>query len=93
MRRFLVPLGGFMLVSGLATFLIWKIVLNSPDTHAHLWETLRPGYDRTSPIFVGQEVGDVELTAKRGHAQTGNPVSMDPGREIFLVSGCATCHG
>jgi mono/diheme cytochrome c family protein len=86
-------MAGFALVSGLGTFLIWGVALTSPDTHAHLWETLRPEYDRTAPIIVGQEVGDVELTLKRGRAEIGNPLSVTPGQEIYLASGCATCHG
>lgn len=92
MRRFLVPMLGFVLVTGLATFLIGKIALNSPDTHAHLWETLRPEYNRTAPITVGQEVVNVELTLTRGRAAIGNPMALGPGQEIFLASGCATCH-
>ncbi len=93
MSRFLVPAAGFVVVIGIATFLIGKIVLNSPDTHAHLWETLHPGYDRTAPITVGQDVGDVELTLKRGRSEIGNPLSLTPGQEIYLASGCSMCHG
>jgi cytochrome c553 len=84
---------GFALVTGLAALLIGKITLNSPDTHAHLWDTLRPEYDRTAPITVGQEFGDVDLTLKRGRSEIGNPMSVTPGHEIYLASGCATCHG
>lgn len=84
---------GFVLVTGLAAFLIGKIALNSPDTHAHLWETLRPEYDRTAPITVGQDVTDVELALKRGRSEIGNPMSVTPGQEIYLASGCSTCHG
>ncbi|MBI2855525.1 MAG: cytochrome c [Chloroflexi bacterium] len=93
MSRFLVPAAGFVVVIGIATFLIGKIVLNSPDTHAHLWETLRPEYDRTAPITVGQEVGDVELALTRGRSEIGNPMSVTPGQEIYLASGCSLCHG
>ncbi len=93
MRRFLVPVVGFGVVVGLATVLIWAIVLRSPDTHAHLWETWRPEYTRTSPIFVGQEVGDAVLTLDQGHPKARSPVPLEPGREIYLGAGCGTCHG
>ena len=93
MRNFLVPTVGFAVVATLATVLIWAIVLRSPDTHAHLWETWRPEYTRTSPIFVGQEVGGVELTLGQGHLRKGYLAFGEVGRAIYLDLGCATCHG
>ena len=93
MRNFLVPTVGFAVVATLATVLIWAIVLRSPDTHAHLWDTWRPEYTRTSPIFVRQEVGDVELTLGKGHLREGYLAFADAGRAIYLSAGCATCHG
>lgn len=94
MGRYLVPIGGAAMVAGLAGVLIWKIVLLSPDTHAHLWETWHPGYTRTSPIFVAPEpVGDVELALGTGRIEGENPGPLEPGRAIYLTLGCSTCHG
>jgi len=92
MRNFLVPMGGLTAVVTLATVLIGFIVLRSPDTHANLWTTLEPGYARTSPIFVGQEVGDIGLLLN-GHLKPEVFGFTDPGRVIYLTRGCSTCHG
>ncbi|MBI2165196.1 MAG: cytochrome c [Chloroflexi bacterium] len=97
MDRFIVPRLGFLLVVGLATLLIWQIVLRSPDTHAHLWETIKPDYAQTTVALVGGErtpmvpEGGVAFALSR--VDLGQVKPMDPGRAIYLVAGCATCHG
>ena len=94
MGKYFVPIAGASIAVTVASVLIFKIVLLSPDTHAHLWETLHPGYTRTAPILVGAgPVGDVELSLPTGQAGGDNPVTNDPGRAIYLTRGCSTCHG
>lgn len=93
MRSYLVPAGGFAAVACLATVLIGVIVLSGPDTHSNLWTSADAGYARTSLSVVGQETGDVELALSEPHLGTGNPISAEPGRGLFLTRACATCHG
>jgi len=100
-RRLIVPLAGSLIVVTLASVLI-GVVVRSPDTHANLWETVPPGYTRTTLTLVGHGVGDVELArdpndvreVSKGLVTSAFAANTsDPGRAIFLSQGCATCHG
>ncbi|MFQ5854476.1 MAG: c-type cytochrome [Anaerolineae bacterium] len=99
MDRFLVPRLGFALVIGLATLLIGVIVLRSPDTHANLWNGVRPGYARTPVTMVGGEVvweipwAQIALLLDEEVGLRGGASPMDPDRQVYLGAGCATCHG
>ena len=92
MRKFLIPMGGAIGVSGIAALLIGVIVLRSPDTHSNLWESVDSGYSRTGLALVGQ-AGDVELSLETEHITLGNLIALDPGRAVYLTRGCSTCHG
>ena len=74
MHKLVVPLIGSLVVVTLASVLI-SVVLRSPYTHANLWETVPASYTRTSPILVGQEVGDVELALDGEAALAGNRIT------------------
>jgi len=91
MGRYLVPALVLAAVSGLAFVLIGVIVSRSPYTHANL--SLTPsGYTRTSLSFVGQEEAFLGL----GLDRLPRPVADNPeeaGRYLFIVAGCALCHG
>lgn len=97
MDRFFIPRLGVALVVGLATVLIWVIVLRSPDTHAHLWGEARPSYTRTAIAWLS---GEVPREVPRPRVALGQPgvrweagQPLEPGRRIYLEAGCATCHG
>jgi mono/diheme cytochrome c family protein len=82
-----------LVVVALASMLIGVIVLRSPYTHANLWETVPPGYTRTSLTLVGQEVGDVELTGDHERVQEVSGFAVEQGRAVYLTRSCAICHG
>ena len=65
------------------------IVAHGPYTHANLDLGFDPRYTRTEQELVGAPVpisGDM-LAVPRA----GDPVQL--GKQLFVVKGCATCHG
>lgn len=109
MHRFIVPAIGFVVVVTLAITLIGVIVLRSPDTHSNLWPTVRSGYVRTPLGIVGssnmefsmiipgktsQQTTMNAMTSVYAQELSGpSPQSTDPGRAVYLIQGCTTCHG
>jgi cytochrome c553 len=65
------------------------IVVRSPYTHSNLNPGFDPGYTRTEQIVVGPPVpfGAGELALPRA----SDPVEL--GKQLFVVDGCAACHG
>jgi mono/diheme cytochrome c family protein len=65
------------------------IILRSPYTHSNLNLSFDPGYTRTEQMVVGPPVpymGDALAVAP----------ATDPaahGKQLFVVNGCAGCHG
>jgi len=75
-------------VLGIALTLL-TIVARSPYTHSNLNKTYDPGYARTDQTLVGAPI------PFPGGMLAGVPAS-DPvvlGKQLFVVNGCATCHG
>ncbi len=65
------------------------IVARSPYTHANLNPGFDPAYTRTEQMLVG---GPVPVGADR----LAVPPASDPvqrGKQLFVVDGCAACHG
>ena len=86
MKRYFVVALGVAVVIGAASTLL-AIVLRSPDTHANLWNGVKPGYERT-PIGVVGEAAVYKLPGlSSGQAFT------DRGQQVYLLAGCANCHG
>ncbi len=75
-------------VTGLALTLL-TIVARSPWTHSNLDVSFDPRYTRTQQMLVGAPVpaqGDMMAV----------PAAADPvqhGKQLFVVEGCASCHG
>jgi mono/diheme cytochrome c family protein len=65
------------------------IVARSPYTHSNLNPGFDPGYTRTEQMVVGPPVpfGAGELAVPRA----SDPVEL--GKQLFVVDGCAACHG
>ena len=65
------------------------IVVRSPYTHSTLNLGFDPGYTRTEQMVVGSPVpfGAGELAVPRA----SDPVQQ--GKQLFVVDGCASCHG
>jgi mono/diheme cytochrome c family protein len=65
------------------------IVARSPYTHSNLNPGFDPGYTRTEQMVVGPPVpfGAGELAVPRAI----DPVEL--GKQLFVVDGCASCHG
>ena len=65
------------------------IVVRSPYTHSNLNASYDPGYTRTEQMVVGSPMpfGAGELAVPR----SSDPVVL--GRQLFVVDGCASCHG
>jgi mono/diheme cytochrome c family protein len=65
------------------------IVVRSPYTHSNLNLGFDPGYTRTEQMVVGPPVpfGAGELAVPRA----SDPVQL--GKQLFVVDGCASCHG
>jgi mono/diheme cytochrome c family protein len=65
------------------------IVARSPYTHSNLNPGFDPSYTRTEQMFVGPPVplGAGELAVPRA----SDPVEL--GKQLFVVDGCAACHG
>lgn len=87
-RNMILPvlIGGGVLLMALT---LLTIVARSPYTHANLDLSYDPGYTRTDQTMVGAPVpamGD-RLAVPRA----GDPVEL--GRQLFVVDGCAACHG
>ncbi len=87
-RNLILPalIGGAVLLAALT---LLSIVARSPYTHANLNLGYDPGYTRTDQSMVGAPipaVGD-SLAVPRA----SDPVEL--GRQLFVVDGCAACHG
>jgi mono/diheme cytochrome c family protein len=65
------------------------IVARSPYTHANLNQGLDPGYTRTEQMLVGTPVP--YMGNSLAVAPATDPV--DRGKQLFIVDGCAGCHG
>jgi mono/diheme cytochrome c family protein len=65
------------------------IVVRSPYTHSNLNAGFDLGYTRTEQMVVGPPVpfGAGELAVPRA----SDPVVL--GKQLFVVDGCAACHG
>jgi mono/diheme cytochrome c family protein len=65
------------------------IVARSPYTHSNLNPGFDPGYTRTEQMLVGPPIpfGAGELAVPRA----SDPVEL--GKQLFVVDGCAACHG
>jgi mono/diheme cytochrome c family protein len=88
-KNMLLPafIGGAVLVIALT---LLTIVARSPYTHSNLDVGFDPGYTRTAQILVGApvpETGDMMLAVPRA----SDPVQL--GKQLFVVNGCASCHG
>lgn len=87
-RNLILPafIGTAVLLIGLTLLLI---VARSPWTHSNLNPGFDPSYTRTEQDLVGTPMpfmGDV----------LGVPAATDPvqlGHQLFVVKGCAACHG
>lgn len=80
----LIGVGVLLLAVSLLT-----IVARSPYTHANLNLNFDPGYTRTEQMLVGAPVPYM------GDAMAVKPAT-DPvahGKQLFIVNGCAGCHG
>lgn len=65
------------------------IVARSPYTHSNLGAGFDPGYTRTAQMTVNVPMlmhGDVLAVAP-----AADPVAR--GKQLFVTSGCASCHG
>lgn len=65
------------------------IVARGPYTHSNLNVGFDPSYTRTQQIFLGTPI---PLPGSR----LAVPAASDPiqfGRQLFVVDGCAACHG
>ena len=70
-------------------FTLVSIVARSPYTHSNLNAGFDPAYTRTEQTFVGAPIpftGD-------GLAVPRAANSVELGHELFVVDGCASCHG
>jgi mono/diheme cytochrome c family protein len=87
-RNMLLPLfiGTAVLLIALT---LLTIVARSPYTHSNLNAGFDPGYTRTEQMVVGPPVpfGAGELAVPRA----SDPVEL--GKQLFVVDGCAACHG
>ena len=87
-KNMLLPafIGGAVLVIALTLLMI---VARGPYTHSNLDLGFDPRYTRTEQILVGAAVpstGDM-LAVPRA----SDPVQL--GKQLFVVKGCADCHG
>ncbi len=65
------------------------IVARGPYTHANLDLSFDPRYTRTEQMLVGAPV-------PMGMERLAVPLASDPvqrGKQLFVVNGCASCHG
>jgi mono/diheme cytochrome c family protein len=70
-------------------FTLLAIVARSPYTHSNLNAGFDPSYTRTEQTLVGAPIpftgGGLAVP------RAGDPVEL--GHQLFVVDGCATCHG
>ena len=87
-RNLLMPAFIGMAVFGIA-FTLLAIVARSPYTHSNLNVAFDSRYTRTDQAIVGAPVpfgGDMMAVKP-----ASNPVQL--GQQLFVVKGCAACHG
>jgi mono/diheme cytochrome c family protein len=87
-RHMLLPAFIGAAVLGIALMLL-SIVARSPYTHSNLNLSFDPRYTRTEQSVVGAPIpfgGDGLAVAR-----ASDPVQL--GRQLFVVKGCAACHG
>ena len=90
MKLFIAPFITAAMVVGLGLTLL-TIVVRSPYTHTNLKPTYDPGYTRTAKIVVGTPVSYRGIGLAAALPPTANEVER--GHELFVATGCATCHG
>jgi len=87
-RNMILPalIGMAVLVLGISLI---TIVARSPYTHANLNAVFNPYYTRTGQMFVGTPI------PFEGPGLAVPPASdlAQHGKQLFVVDGCATCHG
>ena len=86
MKKYFVVTLGVIAVIGIASMLM-TIVLRSPDTHANLWNKLKPSYHKTPIALVG------EPAVYNLSGLTPGLAVADRRQQVYLLSGCASCHG
>ena len=88
MRNMLLPAFICAAVLGIA-FTLLAIVARSPYTHSNLDLSFDPGYTRTEQMIVQ---GPVPMGGEMmAGARASDPVQL--GKQLFVVKGCAYCHG
>jgi len=65
------------------------IVARSPYTHSNLNQGFDPGYTRTEQMLVGTPMP--YMGAELAVPPASNPAEL--GKQLFIVDGCAGCHG
>lgn len=87
-KNMLLPafIGGAVLVIALT---LLSIVALGPYTHANLDVGFDPRYTRTVQMLVGAAVPDTG--AGLAVPRASDPVQL--GKQLFVVKGCAYCHG
>ncbi len=87
-KNMLLPafIGGAVLVIALT---LLSIVALGPYTHANLDVGFDPRYTRTVQMLVGAAVPDTG--AGLAERRASDPVQL--GKQLFVVKGCAYCHG
>lgn len=90
MGRYFVPAVVLAAVSGLAFVLIAVIVARSPYTHGNL--SPPDEYTRTPLSFVGEEY-EFHGLGLDGLARPETDSPEELGRYLFIMAGCALCHG
>lgn len=87
-KNMLMPtlIGAGVLVLALS---LLTIVTRSPYTHSNLNPGFDPGYTRTEQMLVGTPVPFM------GEALAVSPATnpTELGKQLFIVDGCAGCHG
>jgi mono/diheme cytochrome c family protein len=76
-----------MTISSLAALGLVVLLLRSPETHSNLHPE---GYDRTPVAYLEARYSYTGLGLSDGAADGGEEPT---GRDLFLSSGCAGCHG
>ena len=87
-RNWLLPAFIGVAVLGVG-FALLTIVARSPYTHSNLDLSFDPGYTRTQQIVV-------QAAVPFGGDMLADAPAMDPvqhGKQLFVVKGCAACHG
>lgn len=101
-RRYLVPAIGVGGVMALGTVLILLVILRavpgmgmifSPDTHANLWEEVKPGYNRTGLAPVAQPIDGAYPPHQTSGTLPQGLSQRELGQRLFSSAGCAMCHG